>query len=324
MRWAALIGLIGLTAALALFIDRGIGDVFAIFAAAGSGVIVAAAFHLVPVLCNGRAWQILLPDQRRPGLLFFSWAALLREAVNTVLPVARIGGEVVGVHVLRERGVRTASAVGSLVADITLTQISMALFALLGLGLLLVGHGSSSMTMTITLGLLITVPLLVALVAVQRFGLFALLFRIVHALFGDRFEALAGGPHALDRKLRRIYRRRGAVLACGLWQLAGWILGAGELWLAARFMGHPIPVVDAVILEAVVQALGSAAFFVPGALGVQEGGFLLVGQLIGLPPHLALALALARRVRDLVIFVPAVLWFQMHQGHSWLRGLRKT
>ena len=45
----------------------------------------------------------------------------------------------------------------------------------------------------------------------------------------------------------------------------------------------------------------------PGALGVQEGGFLVVGGLVGLPPELALALALVRRARDVIIFVPALI-----------------
>jgi hypothetical protein len=43
--------------------------------------------------------------------------------------------------------------------------------------------------------------------------------------------------------------------------------------------------------------------------GVQEGGYVLIGGLIGLSPELALALSLMKRGRDLVIGTPAlVLW----------------
>lgn len=38
------------------------------------------------------------------------------------------------------------------------------------------------------------------------------------------------------------------------------------------------------------MAVRSAGFAVPGALGVQEGGFILVGGLFGVGPDLALAL----------------------------------
>jgi hypothetical protein len=45
----------------------------------------------------------------------------------------------------------------------------------------------------------------------------------------------------------------------------------------------------------------SGAFAVPGALGVQEGGFVLLGPLVGVSPETALALALVKRVRELAI-----------------------
>ena len=43
-----------------------------------------------------------------------------------------------------------------------------------------------------------------------------------------------------------------------------------------------------------IQALSSAAFLVPGALGLQEAGFLGLGLLLGLPAEVAAALAIAR------------------------------
>jgi uncharacterized membrane protein YbhN (UPF0104 family) len=96
--------------------------------------------------------------------------------------------------------------------------------------------------------------------------------------------------------------------------LIGWIAGAGEVWLALRFLGHPVGLVRSLIVEAVIQALSSGAFIVPGAIGVQEGGFLFTGALIGLSPELALALALARRARDIIVFVPALLFWQIAAG----------
>src|SRR6185437_13456475 len=138
------------------------------------------------------------------------------------------------------------------------------------------------------------------------------------ALFAGRFDALVGGAVPLDRAVRRLYRRRRAVLACFAWQLAGWSAGTGEIWLALVFLGHPVALADAFAIEAVIQALSSSAFVVPAALGVQEGGFLVVGGLVGLTPELALALALVRRARDVIIFVPALLLWQIGAGRRAL------
>jgi putative membrane protein len=145
--------------------------------------------------------------------------------------------------------------------------------------------------------------------------------KLFRNIFGDRFDALVGGAAALDRAVRRLYRRRRAVLFCFFWQVAGWSAGAGEIWLALRFLGHSASVADAFVVEAIIQALSSSAFIVPGALGVQEGGFLALGGILGLAPDVALALALMRRARDLIIFLPALVVWQATAGRRALSRL---
>jgi uncharacterized membrane protein YbhN (UPF0104 family) len=83
-----------------------------------------------------------------------------------------------------------------------------------------------------------------------------------------------------------------------------------EIWLALYFLGARVTLVEAVVIESLIQAISSAAFFVPGGLGVQEGGFVLIGGALGLDPSTCLALAGARRIRDLLIFVPGLIAWQ--------------
>lgn len=320
IRTAALLGLAGLALATALFVWQGITPVLGAFAAAGLGILWASLFHFVSMTLNARAWQILLPRRGRSVLPIFLWAVWLREAVNGLLPVARIGGEVVSARLLMRHGLRAPRAVASLVIDMTVSLVSQFVFTLVGLALLLARGVSGEVARDVALGLVVAVPVLAALVAVQRAGFFGLLARLFRALFGNRFEMLVGGVEPLDRAVRRLYRRRRAVLVCFLWQLAGWLAGTGEIWLALLFLGHPVPLGDALVVEAVIQALSSGAFVVPGALGVQEGGFLVIGSLIGLSPELALALALVRRARDVIIFVPALAVWQIGAGRrAWAK-----
>jgi len=190
---------------------------------------------------------------------------------------------------------------------------------LLGLALLAWRGSVGDIGGSIAIGLLVAVPLLVVLVAVQRVGLFTLLARVFRTIFGDRFDRLVGGAVPLDRAVARLYRRRAAVLACFAWQFAGWAAGAVEIWLALLFLGHPVPALDALVIEAIIQALSSGAFIVPGALGVQEGGFVVIGGLVGLSAETALALALARRARDIIVFVPALAAWQFGAGRRALQ-----
>jgi glycosyltransferase 2 family protein len=306
-----LLGIAGLLVATGLFLWQGVAPVLATFAAAGIGILWASLVHFASMALNARAWQILLPARRRASVAFYLWAVWLRESVNGLLPVARIGGEVASARLLIRHGMRAPKAVASLVVDMTASLVSQALFTLLGLALLLAHGAGGDIAGDVAMGLIAMVPLFATLITVQRVGFFGLLARLFRLLFGDRFDALVGGAAPLDRAVRRLYRRRTALVACLIWQLAGWVAGAGEVWLALFYLGHPVGFADAVIVEAMIQALSSGAFIVPGALGIQEGGFLVMGGVIGLAPELSLALALARRARDVIVFMPALITWQV-------------
>jgi putative membrane protein len=203
----------------------------------------------------------------------------------------------------------------------TLSIVSQFIFTMIGLSLLVLVTTEVAAVGHLALGLLVTVPIVGALFWVQRAGAFELVVRLLQRLSGGRFSTLVGGSMRIDRAIRLFYRRRSRVIRCTLWQLLGWIAGSGEIWLALYFLGHPVSLMDALLLEALAQAVSSAAFMVPGALGVQEGGFLLFGGLLGLSSETALALALARRGRDLMVFTPALVAWQIAEGRAlFVRG----
>jgi uncharacterized membrane protein YbhN (UPF0104 family) len=130
---------------------------------------------------------------------------------------------------------------------------------------------------------------------------------LLNKVAAGQVPALMGQSQRIDRYTRRLWQVRRAIGLCFLWQLAGWAAGSLEIWLALYFLGAPVGVMEALAIEAMIQAIGSAGFLVPGALGVQEAGFLGLGALLGLPAEAAAALAVARRLRDLVVFLPGLL-----------------
>jgi putative membrane protein len=119
------------------------------------------------------------------------------------------------------------------------------------------------------------------------------------------------GAASLDDAVARLYRDRRALLVGGAWHLASWLVGTGEVWLALRVLGYPVDLHSALLLESLGQAIRAAAFAVPGALGVQEGGFLLLGPAVGITPETALALSLAKRVREIILGLPGLVAWQL-------------
>jgi putative membrane protein len=305
-RLGPLLALAGLAAALLLLAQQDLSEVAGLLHAAGFGLVLAALAHVPSMALNGHAWRILLPRLRRPSLAAMTANVWIRESVNGLLPVARVGGEIASYRLLRGEGVAVAPAAASLMVDMAISILSQLGFALLGLALLAwagagIGWGG------IALAMLSGVALAGGFILAQRADILSRLARLLNGIAAGRFQAFAAHSEKIDRMTRRLWRVRGAIAGCFLWQLAGWMAGALEIWLALHFLGSPVTMAEALAIEAVIQAVSSAAFLVPGALGLQEAGFLGLGLLLGLPPEVAAALAIARRLRDLIVFLPGLL-----------------
>lgn len=318
-RTALLLVLAGLATATALFARAGFATVLSAVAGAGLGVVWASLVHAVPMALNARAWQLLVGRGRGRSLPFFAWLIWVREAVNGLMPVARLGGELATARLLVRRGVPAPQAGASLVADVTVSVATQIVFTLAGIGALAARAPGGSLVRTASVAVAAAIPLVAILVLVQRARTFEALARVATAIAGSQFAALVGSGRRLDRATRAVYRSWGRLARCAGWQLAGWAAGAAEIWVLLAFLGHPVAPADAIAVEAIVQALSSAAFLVPGALGVQEGGFAAAGAALGLPPETALALALGRRARDILVFVPALVAWQWREGRWLLR-----
>jgi glycosyltransferase 2 family protein len=309
-----LLALAGFALAFLLFWQQDLGEVAALLRTGGAGLVLAALAHIPSMALNAQAWRLLLPRRARPSLPAMTAVVWIRESVNGLLPVARLGGEVASYRLLRAEGASAAQAVASLMLDVALSMLSQLAFALLGLALLAAAGtalGWGGLLLAMGGGLALAAGFVLA----QRADLLSRVAAALNRAAAGRFGALLSHSARIDRATRRLWRARRAVLLCFLWQLAGWMAGALEIWIAAQAIGAPVSVGEALAIEAMVQAVASAAFLMPGALGLQEAGFLGVGMLLGLPAEAAAALALARRLRDLLVFLPGLLF--------WVRAERR-
>ena len=313
------LALAGLALAVTLFIRGDVTSIVALVISAGPGLVLAALFHVLPMLANACAWRRLLPEAHRPSVHVLTWATWVRESINGLLPVARIGGEIAAYRIVRRHVARRSDAAASLVADMALSVLSQAGFALLGLALLFASGHASTATTQLLAAVVGMIPLGAGFVLAQRGGALGGLTRMLDRLLAGRLGLVHTQSLRFDAALRAVYERRGDVGACFAWQLAGWVLGAGEIWLALKFLGDQRGVIDAVVIEALIQAVSSAAFIVPGALGVQEGAFVVVGAALGIDAATALALATARRLRDVIIFFPGLIAW--HRAETRSRGV---
>jgi putative membrane protein len=234
------------------------------------------------------------------------------ESANSLMPAGQIGGPVLMTRHLVLRGMRMEDAAASITVSTTLQTFAQIVFALIGV-VLLGAQTSHFSPLESRTSALITSAFLAVQVGgfyfIQRRGLFSKLVRAVRRFSGKRdWSQWVSRARSIDLAVEGTYRRNGAVLASFLLSSIGWIVGTGEVYLIAVFLGTAVSWRDALLLESLGQAIRGAGFAIPGALGVQEGGYLLLGPLAGLAPDAALALSLAKRARELLLGLPGLLY----------------
>lgn len=290
---------------------QGVREVLAALSVEGWGLLIVALFHLAPMSLDAAGWWIVLPPRERPGIGAALFARWVGESVNGLLPAMQIGGNIAKARVLARHGVDGVLAGASVVVDVTLVMLSQIAFTVVGLLVLLAWVGGRGVAPAAVVGLGLSVTALLGFAGAQRFGIFSTGLRILARVRPAGGSGLAPNAAALDACVTALYAARGRVLGAWLLHLISWVVGVGEVWFALRFLGHPVDLLSATILESLTQAVRGAAFAVPGALGIQEGGLLLLGTTLGIAPDTALALSLTKRVREITLGLPGLVAWQL-------------
>ena len=312
----------GLSTFAAILLYFGINDVFRALQLAGWGLFLVAASHAAPLLLDSIAWRLLFPNRRKPAFSLLIKARWVGESINSLLPAAQVGGDLVRARMLAVKGHPVSEAGASVFVEITIALITQLIFALVGIGLLLY-LGQKILVRETAFAVAALSTLAVLFIMVQKRGFWGKLLNFMSVIISkDKLEGLVLDAQALDRAVSMLYSHKGIILHSCFWRLLGWFSGALEVWIALHFMGAGIGFLEAVLLESLGQVVRGVAFLVPGAFGVQEGGFVLLGSVIGLSPEIALGMSLAKRFRELSLGIPGLLIWQIDEGRLMMKKKR--
>ncbi len=284
----------------------------------GWGALGVVAVRATMIALNGLAWGRLLANVSSVRTRMVVLSRWIREAVDVLLPVAGIGGGLVGARTLTFWNVPAALAIASVAADLLLQSVAQALFALVGAACLVQLVGASAVLSGALVGFAAVVAMLCGFYVVQRHGA-----RFINRAFVAVAERLALRTSERDSGFRAAieslwHGRRPAIVAALALHGMAWTAGTLEVLITLHFMGWPVTLEQAIILESLGASISSAAFFIPGSWGAQEGGYLLIGQMLGLPPHFALALSLVKRIPDFALGIPGLVAWQATEARRLL------
>ena len=249
------------------------------------------------------------------------------EVVNMTTPTAYVGGEPLKAYLLEKYDVPMVEGLASVIIAKTTMTIAEVLFILLGIALgvwLLGGNDSSGQTVAAAL---LSVGLLAfgtaAFVFVQRRGLFTWLLEFLRkiGLTIGYLEKREEKLRSLDRTILEFYthNRPAFYYSTGLF-FFGWMAEALEVYVIISYLGGPVMALSAISIGALSVFIKGGTFFIPGSLGPQDGGNLLLLKAFGYSDVTGITFALLRRFRELVwIGVGLLCLAVMDWGHRSLR-----
>lgn len=292
------------------------------FNAVGWGVLLVIAVRAAVVTTNGVAWSRLLSQLREVPLWAFICVRWFRESADCLLPLAGISGGVIGARALTFWRVRGALAAASVVADLLLQTLAQMLFALVGILMLWPQVEGAGAWPAIAAAAIVVSIVLGGFYALQRHGgthVIDRAFVVISARIASSRQYVASGFHYATEQIW--HGRRSYVLADLILHLLAWSIGTLEVWITLHLLGFSISVQQAFVVESLGTSISSAAFFIPGSWGIQEGGYILIGQFLGLPVEASLLLSLVKRVPDLALGVPGLAaWYAVEARRLWLRS----
>jgi len=304
---------VGMSVLIALTLWYGADHVGAAMVSAGWATAAVVVARVAAVAIAGGGWWLLFPGQR-PSVWLCVGLRFVREGANALLPLAQIGGDFIGARCLALRGVRGALAAASVIVDVLMQATSQLAFAIIGLILLVAMGGNELVVWPLAVGVALALPALGGFLLVQGELGRRLIKKALSMFAGGREWLVFGAIDELFAQLDALYSNRIGLIRSVTWHLVGWFVGAIEVFVVINAMGYPLDFGDAVIIESLLHAVRGASFAIPGALGAQEGGLIVLCAIFGVPPEAALALSLVKRIPDFVLGLPGLMAWQAMEG----------
>lgn len=274
------------------------------------GFALLCAWQILLFAILGVAWSVIAPPQTKRQLWIFVWGRMVRDAAANCLPLAQVGGFVLGARAATRHGIPWSIAAASTVVDVTAEFVAQIVFAATGLLIVLARSPGSSLMVPVTIGLGLALAASAAFIWLQH-GTATLFVRLGRRIAGKWFDDATERVGIFQTKLALMYSHSGRVMLSAAIHLLAWLCTGIGGWIAFHLLGADIDLVAVLAIEGLLHAVLATAFLVPGYAGVQEAAYAGLGALFGVPQEISLGVSLLRRSRDLAVGIPILLVWQL-------------
>ncbi|HKP83422.1 MAG TPA: lysylphosphatidylglycerol synthase domain-containing protein [Pyrinomonadaceae bacterium] len=303
----ALAFLLGLGLLIYVIHRVGVQPLFDALLRIGFGFFVIIGLSGLRHVLRTISMRAAVPAEHRRITFRQAFAARLGgEAISFLTFTGPLLGEATKVALLRKR-VPLTYGVPALVVDNLLYNLSVVFFVLSGACVMLAWYPlpPSVYLVLLIIAVVAALGILIAVIAAKR--------RVMMLTWAiDRLGELRLSPKVILKRRHHIYHLESKVydfykhhpaaffvmIACNLAAHAASVV---EVYLALKMLGFQPQVAQAYIIESLTKVINFAFAFVPGTIGVYEGGTEVILQKgLGFTPAAGLALALVRKAAIVV------------------------
>lgn len=262
-------------------------------------VLALPAFALW-TLAAAAAWRSRIAETGARPIPSLARLWLIRvqaQALNLVLPLAGLGGEALRASALGQRTRQGPASAASVASDVIVEIVACFAFVLVGtlLGWHAIRLGGGLRVVFVLTSAAVVLGLSFVPTYLARLG-------PGKASGRGRFARWVAGwlsPMLADMN----HGQTAGWWRCLAWHVVERVLIAAETWIYAWALGFRLSIVGAVVATAAMTIIGSLLFFIPGQAVAADGGLALGLQWLGAPWSMGVAVAFARRLRQLLVGV---------------------
>lgn len=242
---------------------------------------------------------------------------LAGESINMIVPSANFAGEPVKAYLLKKYNVPLVDGLASVVISKTIMAITQIIFVMLGVGFLIfkldiTGTGLATSIIIILLG----IPIIIFIIMIQKRGIFTLLAKLLKFLrLKIRYvEEREHRLRELDENILQFYvNNKKDFFISSTYFLLGWLTGLLEVFVVLYFLGIPTDFISTYIIESLSTVAKGVTSFIPGSVGGQEGGIIMIFKSLGLGAGIALTFGILRRLRELIWTTAGLFVLSKHE-----------
>jgi hypothetical protein len=290
-----------------LLVRLGPGKIFTTLRGIGWGFLGIAVAYVGHQLLRAIALRQCITSDERTLYWDLVRIRLSGEAVQFLTFTGPFLAEPTKALLLRTRGLTIAHAFAATISEYLMYTSTSAIMAIAGL-LYLLQHFELSRPITLAARIVVCIAgtfLLVAADAVIRrtYLIGAVVGRISRLpIIGKYVRVDKKVLHATEDLLFVILRSRPwRFLSIVAVESAAQMLLVVELFVLLRVTGDRFSVTHPFLIESATKFIGLGFFFIPGQIGASEGSYMVIFEAIGLPPPIGFSLAVARRLRSLIV-----------------------